>query len=89
MTARREFILGEEKYIDFQVRSSIAQTVVITSATYELSKPGSTAITGICEIDGDKISTLLEPPEKGTYLFEVTYIIAEETRKVRLNLLVV
>lgn len=89
MTEQRIFILGEEKFVEFQVRSTKAQTVVITSATYELSKPSTTAITGICEIDGDKISTLLEPIEKGTYLFEVTYVIAEETRKIRINLLVV
>ncbi|MHB1154630.1 MAG: hypothetical protein ACYCWE_22375 [Eubacteriales bacterium] len=89
MTAQREFILGEEKYIDFQVRSSITQTVVITSATYTLSKNGIVNISGVCIINGNKLSVLLEPPELGVYLLEITYIIAEEKRKVRVSLSVV
>ncbi len=89
MTAQREFILGEEKYIDFQVRSSITQTVVISSATYTLSKNGIIDISGVCIINGSKISVLLEPPELGVYLLEITYIIAEEKRKVRVSLSVV
>ncbi|MHB1154062.1 MAG: hypothetical protein ACYCWE_20275 [Eubacteriales bacterium] len=89
MTAQREFILGEEKYIDFQVRSSITQTVVITSATYILSKNGDENISGVCIINGSKISVLLVPPERGVYLLEITYIIAEEKRKVHVSLSVI
>jgi hypothetical protein len=89
MTEQRSFILGEEKYVEFQVRSTKTQTVIITSATYQLSKSGAETMTGNCEIDGDIISILLEPVEKGMHLLEVTYVIAEETRKVRINLLVV
>lgn len=89
MTAQREFILGEEKYVEFQVCSTIAQTIVITSATFVLSKAGETDVTGSCAIDGGKISTLIEPAEKGTYLLEITYIIVDEKRKVRVILLVV
>jgi hypothetical protein len=89
LTAQREFILGEEKYVEFQVRSAITQTVVISSARYTLSKDGSGDITGVCVINGNKISVLLEPPGIGVYLLEITYIIAEETRKVRVSLSVV
>lgn len=89
MTAQREFILGEEKFLDFQVRSTITQTVVITSATYKLSINGADDIVGICVINGSKISVLLEPPNRGTYLLEITYVVAEETRKVRVHLSVV
>jgi hypothetical protein len=89
LISQREFILGEEKYLDFQVRSAITQTVVITSATYTLTKAGAVDITGVCIINGNKISVLIEPPELGMYLLEVTYIIADEKRKTRVYLSVV
>ena len=88
MIAQREFLLGEEKYIDFQVLSTIAQTIEITSATFILSKSGATDVTGDCVIDGDKISVLLEPIATGTYVLEVTYLIGDETRKIKVNVLV-
>ena len=88
MIAQREFLLGEEKYIDFQVLSTIAQTIEITSATFILSKSGATDVTGDCVIDGDKISVLLEPIATGTYVLEVTYLIGLETRKIKVNVVV-
>lgn len=92
--AERIFILGEEKYIDFKISSTIAQAIVITSANYKLSKNSSGGsaeinISGDCEIDGDIISALIEPPEKGTYTLEVNYEIAMEKRKARIRVQVI
>ena len=88
----RTFILGEEKYLDFKVTSRKGETIVILSANYALLDfydNEKTIKDGVCEIDGDNISILLEPPTKGDYIVELTYVVAPETRKARVILHVV
>lgn len=89
MITQREFILGEEKYIDFQVLSTISQTFEISTATYILSKIGAMDVTGDCIIAEDKISVLLKPIAKGEYTLEITYTIVDEKRKIRISVLVI
>lgn len=80
---RRDFILGERKYIKFTATSCNNEPVVITDAGYTLSKDGEVTETGICTIDGADIMALIAPDEIGDYILELTYTIAPETRKVR------
>lgn len=82
----RKFILGEEKYLDFEVRSKSLHTIVITSAYYKLMRGANVILSGNCEINGDRISILLEPPERGDYVLELTYTVAPETRKEKIIL---
>lgn len=77
------FYKGEKKYLIFEVTSKTKQTVIITSATWEIQKNDEIIQQGICEIDGPKMQMLLEINERGMYLLELTYQIAPETRKVR------
>lgn len=74
------FYNGEKKYINFCVCSRKNETVVVTSAKYTLEKQDETVLSGDCEIDGNTISVLLEPPDVGTYTLAVTYTIPPETR---------
>jgi hypothetical protein len=81
-----DFILGEKKYIQFQVKSTIQQKVVITSATWSLkhAETMEEVLTGTCEIENDsEIQLLLMPEANGQYILEVTYTIPPEIRKVR------
>lgn len=89
MDGSRNFYLGEDKYVDFEIRSKSLHTIVITSATYELKQQNTIVLSGQCEINGDRISILLEPPERGQYILEMTYTVAPETRKTIIKLLVV
>lgn len=85
---KRDWILGEDKYIDLEVRSNQLGPIVILSASWELKKNIDTdpEQTGTCEIDGAQISALVEPRETGVYTLEITYEIPPETRKVRVIL---
>lgn len=80
---RRDFILGEKKYVKFKATSCDAVPVVVTGSTYQLTKDGVRVTSGFCETDGDKFMALVEPPEVGDYMLEVEYTVAPETRKVR------
>ena len=80
---RREFILGEQKYIKFEATSCDGMPVVITGASYTLSEGENIVDSGICMIDGAEILALIEPKNLGDYILEVTYHVAPETRKVR------
>lgn len=89
MIAQREFILGENKYVEFKVKSTINQIIFITSANYELFKDEALISSGPCEISDDIISALIQPNEKGLFELIITYIIGAETRKIRTNIKVV
>lgn len=80
---QRNFIYGEEKYIDIQVASKVNRQVVIESADFALYKNFQVVQQGKCEIDGAIISTLVKPPDVGQYLLEVRYTVPPETRKVK------
>lgn len=80
---RRDFILGEEKYVKFKATSCDNAPVVITSATYVLYKGDEAVTTGSCTVDGSEFMALIEPDEAGDFVLEVTYTVAPETRKVR------
>ena len=85
---RRDFILGEKKYIKFKATSCDGVPVVITNATFGLTKDGELVENGMCEVNGEEFMAFVEPKEKGDYILEVTYTIAPETRKVRVAIYV-
>lgn len=81
-----DFILGEKKYIQFEIKSMIQQKVVVISATWSLKDAETMAEVqnGTCEIEnGSELKLLLMPEAKGSYILEVTYTIPPEIRKVR------
>lgn len=80
---QRDFIWGEEKYIDFQITSRVMQAVVVTAADFTLFKDFQIVQQGKCEIDGAYLSALIKPPDVGEYLLEVRYTVPPETRKVK------
>jgi len=80
---QRDFLLGERKYIKLKATSCDDAPVVITDATYRLSKDGTLVHYGACEVNGNEFMALIEPTEVGDYTLEVEYTVAPETRKVR------
>ena len=87
-TYKRSWILGEDKYIDLEVRSRQPGPVVIPSADWTLTRYEASEAeqTGTCEVDDGRISVLIEPQQAGTYTLEITYEVPPETRKVRVML---
>jgi hypothetical protein len=77
-----KFFKGEEKYIQLLITSKKKEPIIITDATYTLTRNGE-VVSGKCEIDDSTILILLNPSEVGSYMLEVTYTIPPETRKVR------
>lgn len=80
---QRDFILGEKKYVKFKATSCDGRPVIITNATFGLTKDGKLMANGICEINADEFMAFVEPPSIGDFVLEITYTIAPETRKVR------
>ena len=81
----RNFILGEEKYIDIQVKSQWRKDFLINTATWELLDSKGQKVAGnSCEINDNILSCLVAPPSKGTFTLEVSYYIAPEKRKIRI-----
>lgn len=85
---KRSWILGEDKYVDLEVRSAQPGAVVIPKAEWVLRRNGVTEAEqmGACAVDGAFVSTLVEPQQTGTYTLEITYEVPPETRKVRVIL---
>ncbi len=85
---KRSWILGEDKYVDLEVRSTQPGIVVIPKAEWVLRRNGVTEVEqmGTCEVNGTFISTLVEPQQIGTYTLEITYEVPPEIRKVRVIL---
>lgn len=77
------FIQGEKKYIQFVISSKKKEPVIITNATYTLTRNNEVVDSGPCEIEGSTLLVLLELLAFGSYQLEVTYTIPPETRKVR------
>ena len=84
----RSWILGEDKYVDLEIHSRQPGIAVIPRAEWSLTRAGEIKAekTGICEIDGSRISALIEPNQTGKYVLEITYEVPPETRKVRVTL---
>lgn len=78
-----EFILGEQKYIDFTVTSKTDEVFVIASANYELKDGSEIISSGQCDLEDKTISVLLEPLKRGRFILEISYVIPPETRKAR------
>ena len=81
-----DFILGEEKTLQFRVRSNSGKTLVILEATFKLMSNGNIIQEGKCDIDGQMISCLVKPTEIGCMYLEIEYHIAPDTRKARFNI---
>lgn len=80
---QRDFILGERKYIKFKATSCDGVPVIITEANYSLMKDDKLITTGPCEVNGENIAALVEPLSVGEHVLVVTYVVAPETRKVK------
>lgn len=86
----RKFILGEEKYVDFIIKSSRPSAASVSSATWKLiDTNGDEAASGTCVINGDMVSALVEPEAAGRYTLDVTYVIGDETRVARTGIEVI
>ena len=78
-----KFIKGEKKYVQFLISSKKKEPIIITSATYTVTRNYEVVTSGDCEIDGSMILVLLDQLNIGSYQLEVTYTIPPETRKAR------
>ena len=78
-----KFIKGEKKYIQVLISSKKREPIIITSATYTLTRNNEVVISGDCDIEDSTLLVLLDPVNVGSYQLEVTYTIPPETRKVR------
>lgn len=78
-----DFLLGEEKYLDFMVRHENNEKFYIQSAEYRLIRRDEVEDSGKMIVDHQKMSVRLNPKEMGHYILEVTCKIAAETRKAR------
>lgn len=83
---KREFILGEEKMLDFEVKSKSGQMIIISSASFELKHNGKTVQEGKMDIDGQKLHCLIRPTATGNMYLEIKYVIAPEIRKARIEI---
>ncbi len=77
----RNYLVGEKKYIEFEITSCEDEAIVITDALYALKKDGITVETGKAEVDGNEIRILLDTDEPGVFLLEVAVTIPPETIK--------
>ncbi len=83
------FVLGEKKYIWFEVKSTVNQIFTITEAAWELKRVDEVVASGICEIDGtNTVRLLLEPPSYGAYTLYVSYTVPPEVKKAQVNIIV-
>jgi hypothetical protein len=78
-----EFILGEQKYVDFNIKSRTDESFVIISASYQFKNGSEVLDSGPCEIDGSIVSVLLAPQSRGRFVLEIAYTIPPETRKAK------
>lgn len=78
-----DFLLGEEKYLDFMVRHENNEKFYIQSAEYRLIRRDEVEDSGKMKVEQQKLSVKLNPRKMGHYILEVTCKIADETRKAR------
>lgn len=73
------FYAGEKKYITVSViPKNQNDTVVVSSAIYELLREDETVETGECTIDGRQLKILLKIDTCGIYTLKVTVAVGEE-----------
>ena len=77
----RNYLVGEKKYIEFEITSCEDEAIVITDASYALQKDDIIIETGKAEVDGNEIRILLDTDEPGVFLLEVAVTIPPETIK--------
>ena len=72
--------LGETRHVQLKICSSVKDDFNILDATYVLQKMGDQEAedSGSCVIREHIIDTVITPKESGTYIFRVTYTIADE-----------
>lgn len=72
--------LGETRHVQLKICSSVKDDFNILDATYVLQKMGNQEAedSGSCVIREHIIDTVITPKESGTYIFRVTYTIADE-----------
>lgn len=78
-----KFIKGEKKYVQFLVSSKKKEPVIITDASFVLTRNEEVVLSGECEVEDSTILVFLEAVSMGSYMLEVTYTIPPETRKAR------
>ena len=84
------FILGEDKYLKFLVKSTKNEEFEISRATYKLYKDRELETEGNCTINEHCITVKLNPLSKSMrYCLEITYYIADEILKKRVQIEVV
>ena len=72
--------LGETRHVQLKICSTVKDDFNILDATYVLQKTGNQIPedSGSCVIREHIIDTVITPKESGTYIFRVTYTIADE-----------
>ena len=86
---RVKFILGEDKHIELLIRSPNNEPFTIISASYDLRRYGEVEASGECDINGHYLDIKLAPQCKACYVLEVTYMVADSTRKARIEVEVI
>ena len=86
---RVNFILGEDKHIELLIRSPNNEPFTIISASYDLRRYGEVEASGKCDINGHYLDIKLAPQRKACYVLEVTYMVADSTRKARIEVEVI
>ena len=85
MRVATNFILGEDKYLKFLVKSLKGEDFEISKATYKLYKDKEIEAEGNCSIN-----VKLNPLYKSMrYCLEITYCIADEILKKRVQIEVI
>lgn len=72
---------GEVKYVKAKVvPQHRSETVVVMSAIYQLIATGGKVVeSGICEVDGNNLSILLNTENAGSYELKITAKVGKET----------
>lgn len=79
-----DYLVGEKSEIEgYATPKTAGETVVITRATYEVTKEYSDEVvySGVCVVNGDRFRALLTFEEVGNYIFTVTLHIGDEEPK--------
>lgn len=83
------FILGEDKHVKLLVRSPNDEPFTILTASYELTRYTEIVAHGECDINAHCMDCKIAPKEKGMHILEVTYAVADSTRKARVGVEVI
>lgn len=83
------FIRGEDKHVKLLVRSPNDEPFTILTAAYKLSRYTDIVAQGECDINNHYLDCKIAPAEKGMHILEVTYTVADSTRKARIEVEVI